>query len=110
MAALRLLAALGVVMVGSVVLPMVLEHAREPIPIPIHALMACIGVFIGITALLSFLAGWGLYKREPWGRTMALVMAFLNLLSIPLGTALGIYTLVVLLPKEAEVEWREVSK
>jgi hypothetical protein len=72
--------------------------------------MAGIGVFVGLTALLTFVTGWGLYKREPWGRTLALVMGFVSLLSIPFGTALGIYTLVVLLPSDADVEWRELSK
>ena len=65
---------------------------------------------MGITALLTFVAGWGLYKREPWGRTFALVMAFLNLLSVPFGTALGIYTLVVLLPGESDAEWKAISR
>jgi hypothetical protein len=110
MGALRLLAAIGVFIMGSVMLPMILAHAREPMPFPMHALMAGIGVFVGLTALLTFVTGWGLYKREPWGRTLALVMGFVSLLSIPFGTALGIYTLVVLLPSDADVEWRELSK
>ena len=110
MGALRLLATLAVFMIGSVMLPMIIAHAREPIPFPIHILMAWIGVFVGFTALLTFVAGWGLYKREPWGRTFALVMAFLNLMSVPFGTALGIYTLVVLLPGEAGEEWKELSR
>ena len=108
--ALRLLAALGVFVVGTVMLPMIIAHAREPIPFPVHMMVAWFGVFVGITALLTFVAAWGLYKREPWGRTMALVMAFLNLLSVPFGTALGIYTLVVLLPRESDAEWKELSR
>ena len=110
MGALRLLAAFGIFIFGTVMLPMIIAHAREPIPFPIHLLMGWIGVFVGVTAVLTLAVGWGLYKRESWGRTLALVMAFINLLSVPFGTALGIYTLVVLLPSESEVEWRELSK
>ena len=40
MAALRLLAAIGVFVVGTVMLPMIIAHAREPIPFPIHGLVA----------------------------------------------------------------------
>jgi hypothetical protein len=53
--------------------------------------------FVFIRAALAFVAGWGLMQREPWGRVVAIVAAFCCLLRIPLGTALGIWTLVTLL-------------
>jgi hypothetical protein len=46
---------------------------------------------------LAFVAGWGLMERAPWGRVVAIVAAFLCILKIPLGTALAIWTLVMLL-------------
>ena len=46
---------------------------------------------------LAFAAGWGLMHREPWGRVVALVAAFLCVFKIPFGTALGIWTMVTLL-------------
>ncbi len=46
---------------------------------------------------LAFLAGWGLMERTQWGRIVAIVAAFLCLLKFPFGTAIGIWTLVVLL-------------
>jgi len=61
-------------------------------------------------AALRFIAGWGLLKLEPWGRIFALVMAFLDLLYVPLGTALGVYTLFVLLPDAAGDEYRQMSQ
>lgn len=48
-------------------------------------------------AVLYAVAGWGLMERAPWGRILAIVAAFLTLIKFPLGTALGIFTLVVLL-------------
>jgi len=42
---------------------------------------------------------WGLFEREPWARFLGLALGFLALLRFPLGTALGIYTLWVLLPE-----------
>src|SRR5215475_2713257 len=48
-------------------------------------------------ALFLFAVGWGLMHREPWGRMVAIVAAFLNLFRFPLGTALGIWTLVTLM-------------
>jgi hypothetical protein len=37
---------------------------------------------------------------------LALVLGFVNLIHIPFGTALGIYTLWVLLPAQSEREFR----
>jgi hypothetical protein len=63
-----------------------------------------VGVFIsGIIAIFSLpevIAGIGLLKRKEWARILAMVVSFLNLIAIPLGTALGIYTLVILFNDE----------
>lgn len=42
-------------------------------------------------------AARGLTRGRPWARNLALVLAAFNLLLLPLGTALGLYTLWVLL-------------
>jgi hypothetical protein len=54
-----------------------------------------------LTIGLVFMVLWGaaargIGQRKKWGRTLALVLGVLSLPGIPLGTALGIYTLVVL--------------
>jgi hypothetical protein len=54
-------------------------------------------IMIMVRAGLAFAAGWGLMERAPWGRVVAIVAAFLSLLKIPFGTAIGIWTLVTLL-------------
>jgi hypothetical protein len=46
---------------------------------------------------LALVAAWGLMERAQWGRIVAIVAAFLILLKFPFGTALGIWTLVVLM-------------
>jgi hypothetical protein len=47
-------------------------------------------------ALLA-LAAWGLWRRTGWGRILAIVVAILSLLRFPIGTALGVVTLIFLL-------------
>lgn len=54
-------------------------------------------VMIVLRSGLALVAGWGLMHREPWGRVVAIVAAFLSILKIPFGTALAIWTLVTLL-------------
>jgi hypothetical protein len=69
-----------------------------------------LGVLVLIKALLGFAAGWGLLQRESWARTLTLVLGFLSLLNIPLGTALGIYTIWVLLAPQADEEYRQLAR
>ena len=64
------------------------------------------GIVFLAGGVLGIVAGWGLLDRQPWSRGLALVLGFVNLIHIPFGTALGIYTLWVLLPAQSEREFR----
>ena len=56
-------------------------------------------------AVAHHVAGRGLRARKPWARNLALMLAAFNLLLLPLGTALGLYTLWVLLHEHVRVEF-----
>lgn len=87
------------------------EHGGgEPIATAIApiAVMVMALLFAAFT-LVMFLTGWGLYKVRPWGRTLAIVMGILAVFHPPLGTALGIYTLIVLLSSNAGDEYRAMA-
>lgn len=71
----------------------------------LHVLFTFLGILVLAKAVAGILAGWALLNREPWGRVLALVLAFLALINPPLGTALGVYTLWVLLPANSEAEY-----
>lgn len=60
-----------------------------------------VGFFVAMLSLPGLVAGYGLVKRRPWARYLALVIAFFNLVNIPLGTMLGLYSFWVLLQSEA---------
>src|SRR5262245_29651915 len=62
-----------------------------------------IAAFLIIIALPGIIAGIGLLKFRPWARILAIILGALHLLSFPFGTALGVFTLVVLLNPEAPV-------
>jgi hypothetical protein len=61
------------------------------------AMLHFVWVFLVLRAALLFGAAWGLMERTPWGRVLAIVAAFLSLLKFPIGTAIGIWTLVTLM-------------
>jgi membrane-bound metal-dependent hydrolase YbcI (DUF457 family) len=73
----------------------------------LHSLFATLGIIVLVKSAAGFLAGWGLLQREPWARMLTIVLAFLALFNIPFGTALGIYTLWVLLPAESDAEYQQ---
>ena len=62
-------------------------------PAIVHLVWVALIIRVG----LALVAAWGLHERSQWGRVVAIVSAVLNLLHPLLGTALGIWTLVVLL-------------
>ncbi len=88
--------------------------AMHFIPMPMRAFVGpiagMIGVFLLATAVAGFLAGWGLLSYRPWARVLALVLGVISLIHIPFGTALGIYTLWVLLPAESEREYQSQAR
>jgi hypothetical protein len=78
--------------------------------IPFLGGLFSLGVFLGLFGVLHLVLAWGLFERQPWARTLGLVIGFLALLRFPLGTALGIYTLWVLLPEESGREYDRLAQ
>lgn len=69
-------------------------------PIILRTVGLGVGIFFVVLSAPEVIAGIGLLKRKEWGRVLVLVEAFLNLIVIPLGTILGIYSIVILLSDE----------
>jgi hypothetical protein len=68
--------------------------------------LSVVAILLLAKAALGFFAGWGLLHRDRNARVIALVLAFVSMFTnIPFGTALGIYTMWVLLPQESEREY-----
>src|SRR5262249_31644192 len=87
--------------------------------LPFHdAVMHNVGPFLvfiaGSTLLILGLGGvcvgWSLMERRPWARIVAIILGVLALLHPPFGTALGIYTLWVLLSNDAEAQYQQLSR
>ena len=80
------------------------------VPDFVHGILTGLGWLFVASAAVGLIAGWGLLQRETWARVLALIMGVLALPDMPFGTALGIYTLWVLLPAKSEQEYREASR
>jgi zinc-ribbon domain len=98
------------VLAAVVTVPLATHNAQKIAFVFAPGIFVLLCVLFSVLAALRFVTGWSLLKLRPWGRTFALVMAFIALIHPPLGTALGVYTLFVLLPDAAGDEYRQMSQ
>lgn len=80
------------------------------VPFFVHGLIRAAGSVLLASAVVGIMAGWGLLERAPWARMLAIVVGCVNLIDMPFGTALGAYTLWVLLPSASEEEYRGMAR
>jgi hypothetical protein len=71
----------------------------------LRPMMHMISIFLLCKAAAGIIAGVGLLQRAEWSRMLAIVVGCVSLISMPFGTAIGIYTLWVLLSPNAEMEF-----
>ncbi len=119
-AILRLMAAFWILFVGRAFLPGFMNGMMNGTPwghdwpfgsgFPFGLILGGIGFWIGAFAVLDIVTAWGLFERRSWARILALVLGFLALIRFPFGTALGIYTLWVLLPGAAGQEYEQLAR
>ena len=68
--------------------------------------LGLVGLVISVCVLLlslpGIIAGFGLLRFRPWARILTIVLSALHLPGVPIGTAIGIYGLWVLLQAETE--------
>jgi hypothetical protein len=68
-----------------------------------------LGLLLSALALPGLAAGYGLITRKPWARVVAIVVGVLSLLNFPIGTAIGLYALWVLLPRSAQLYFAQTA-
>jgi hypothetical protein len=63
-------------------------------------ILSVVATVMIIVSVVGIVAAVGVLKHKEWARILLLVISFLNLLRIPLGTVLGVYSIWVLLSDE----------
>ena len=59
-----------------------------------------VAAFFILISVPDIIGGIGLLKYKPWARILVLIIAVLDLLWVPIGTVIGVYTIWVLLQDE----------
>jgi len=68
-----------------------------------HLAKYIIGTLIVMYAVPSVIAGMGLLSGKKWALILALVIGIISLPVFPLGTALGIYAIIVFLMDQSKI-------
>jgi hypothetical protein len=85
-------------------------HHREPFAGVFPFFLYLAGSSLLILGAGGISVGLGLTQRRPWARTVAIILGVLALFHPPFGTALGVYTLWVLLADEHGTEYRYLAR
>jgi len=59
-------------------------------------------VLLGLLGIPNIIAGWGLSQRKSWARILTIILGVLALPHMPVGTALGIYAIIVMFNDETK--------
>jgi len=86
----------GTAMPGIALIPEGTEGAEEAAGM-FTAIMGAMGVVMIVFGLLELLTGIFVLKGAGWARWIAIILGVLSLLSIPIGTIIGIVTIYFLL-------------
>jgi hypothetical protein len=78
------------------------------------AITTIVGLFVAgflvLTALPGIIGGLGLLRAKNWARLLVIFLAALDLINFPIGTAVGVYTLWVLVNGETAALFTEGDK
>jgi hypothetical protein len=110
LSALRLIPGLALMVFGHMHFPFMLMPLPGPMRLFLAPFLGGIGLLISGFAIAGVIAGGGLMARRPWARMLAIILGCISLIHFPLGTALGIYTLWVLVPAGADTEYRSLAR
>ena len=87
----------GLSLIGLWLLVLVVKFATpaaEVIPTSARIIGGFVFVILLLTVgLLPFIVGVGLRKRARWVKSLGIIVAMISLINIPIGTALGVYTI-----------------
>jgi hypothetical protein len=85
-------------------------HQQNFLPGFLPLLLTVAAGFLLLLAAGGICVGVGLMQRRPWARVAAIILSVLALFHPPFGTALGIYTLWVLLSDESGNEYNYLAR
>ncbi len=73
---------------------------EDPGPGVLRIIGLIVSSFLALIGLPKIIGGLGLIQHKEWARILMLVISFISLVNVPFGTALGVYSMIVLFNPE----------
>lgn len=73
----------------------------------LQTLFSILPTIVAFFGIIDLLAGVALLSYKPWSRVFMIIVSALNCLNIPIGTAIGVYSLWALMKPEILVLFEE---
>jgi len=61
-----------------------------------------VSVLVGLLSIPNIIAGWGLARRKRWARILTIILGIIALPQMPIGTALGLYAIIIMFNDETK--------
>jgi len=75
----------------------------EPEAFTVLSIVATVAGFVFlIVSIPMIIGGWGLLRRRSWARILVIIVSVAALFEIPVGTALGVYSIWAMLQDETK--------
>jgi hypothetical protein len=98
--AMGIMGILGVI-AGSLMMATLESYIEEPDAAAIVVMAVSLGLsYLAVFSIAQIICATGLLKRKSWSRVLLIIVSAFKLPSAPIGTALGIYTIWVLIQDE----------
>ena len=107
---LRLIPGLALMGLGHMHFPFMFMPIPGSVRLFLAPFLGMIGLLLSGFGIAGLIAGGGLMAHSPWARMLAIILGCISLIHFPFGTALGIYTLWVLVPEGADTEYRSLAR
>lgn len=92
---------ISVALIVAIILNFAGSFITDPTAVKIIPIITGIVVWVVIFfSIPGIIAGIGLFRRKEWARILTLILSVIKLMNIPIGTAVGIYSIWVLVQEE----------
>lgn len=100
---------ISIALIVAIILNFAGSFITDPTAVKIVPIITGIVVWVVIFfSIPGIIAGIGLFRRKEWARILTLILSVIKLMNIPIGTAVGVYSIWVLVQDETTALFKKL--
>ena len=100
---------ISIALIVAIILNFAGSFITDPTAVKIVPIITGIVVWVVIFfSIPGIIAGIGLFRRKEWARILTLILSVIKLMNIPIGTAVGVYSIWVLVQYETTALFKKL--